>query len=132
MKNSWLIMMFFAGIILSSCTKDPGVGGDATIKGSVHVEHWNTTFTQFISEYAGADVYVYLVFGDDISYGKRIKTNPDGDFEFKYLYKGDYSVYVYSLDSTLLDPSGTIPIEQKVNITDRKQIVDVGTFNIFQ
>jgi hypothetical protein len=132
MKKSWLIMIVLAGIFLSACTKNPGIGGDASIKGNVFVEHWNTTFTQFISEYPGADIYVYLVFGSDISYGNRIKTNPDGEFEFKYLYKGDYTIYVYSFDSTLTDPSGLIPVEQTVNITDRKQVVDIGTLNIFQ
>ena len=125
-------MIALVGIFLSACTKNPGIGGDAYIKGSVHAEHWNSTFTEFISEYPAADVYVYLVFGDDISYGKRIKTNPDGDFEFQYLYKGDYTLYVYSIDSTLTDPSGLIAIEQPVTITDRKQTVNAGTFNIFQ
>jgi hypothetical protein len=41
-------------------------------------------------------------------------------------------VYAYSLDSTLTVPSGTIPIIQKVTITERKQQVDVGTLNIFE
>jgi len=118
-------------LIFSSCQKDPGTGGDASIRGSVFVKHYNSTFTQFISEYAGADVYVYLIFGDDISYGKRIKTSYDGKFEFQYLNKGDYTVYVYSLDSTLAISGGTIPEVEHVTITDRKQTVDIGTLNIF-
>lgn len=125
-------MMVLGGIFLSACSKNSGIGGDASISGSVHVEHWNSTFTEFIGEYPGADVYVYLVFGSDVSYGKRIKTNPDGEFEFKYLYEGDYTIYVYSLDSTLTDPSGFLPVEETVNITDRKQVLDIGTLNIFQ
>ena len=133
MKNRITLIAFASAMLVLavSCQKGPGVGGDASIKGSVFVKHYNSTFTQFISEYPGADVYVYLIFGNDISYGKRIKTTYDGQFEFKYLYQGDYTVYVYSIDSTLTVPGGTIPIIQKVNITDRKQTVDVGTINVF-
>ncbi|MBA3648450.1 MAG: hypothetical protein H0W62_07860 [Chitinophagales bacterium] len=116
----------------SSCQKEAGIGGDASIKGSLFVKHYNTTFTQFISEYPGADVYVYLIFGNDISYDKRIKTTYDGKFEFKYLYKGDYTLYVYSLDSTLTVPGRSVPVIENITITDRKQTVDVGTINIFQ
>src|SRR5438093_6287441 len=106
MKNKTTILAFASSVLMLivSCQKDPGIGGDASIKGSVFVKHYNTTFTQFISEYPGADVYVYLIFGNDISYDKRIKTTYDGQFEFKYLYKGDYTVYVYSIDSTLTVP----------------------------
>ncbi|MBX7140190.1 MAG: hypothetical protein K1X63_03840 [Chitinophagales bacterium] len=132
MKTTLIFLMACSAVLIAACSKNPGIGGDASIKGSVHVEHWNTTFTQFISEYPGADIYVYLVFGDDVSYGKRIKTNPDGDYEFKYLYKGDYTVYVYSLDSTFTVPGGSVAIEKKVNITDRKETAVVDTFNIFQ
>ena len=129
---SLFLLTAFTLLSFSSCQKDPGIGGDASIKGSVFVQHYNSTFTQFISEYPGADVYVYLIFGNDISYGKRIKTTYDGQFEFKYPNKGDYTVYAYSLDSTLTVPGGTIPVIQKVTITERKQTVDVGTLNIFQ
>lgn len=132
MRYKWSVTLLLGMLFMASCTKDPGVGGDASITGSVHVEHWNSTFTEFISEYPGADIYVYLVFGDDISYGKRIKTNPDGQFEFRYLYKGDYTLYVYSLDSTFTEPSGTYALEKQVSISERKETADAGTFNIFQ
>ncbi len=127
-------MLLLVGLLLltSSCKKEPGIGGDASIKGNVFVKNYNSTFTTLINEYPGADVYVYLIFGSDVSYSKRIKTTYDGQFEFKYLYQGDYTVYAYSLDSTLTVPSGTIPIIQKVTITERKQQVDVGTLNIFE
>lgn len=132
MKPNILLVLTCIASAFSACSKNPGIGGDASIQGAVHIEHWNTTFTEFISEYPGADVYVYLVFGDDVSYGKRIKTNPDGAFEFKYLYKGDYTVYVYSLDSTFKEPSGSLAIEKKVTINDRTETVVMDTFNIFQ
>jgi hypothetical protein len=127
------ILLFSTGLTMfSSCKKSPGIGGDATITGAIHVNHYNSTFTEFISEYPGADTYVYLIFGDNISYGKRIKTTYDGRFEFKYLNKGDYTFYVYSLDSTLVSASGSISVTKPVTITDRKQTIDLGTIEVFQ
>lgn len=126
----------FAAIILllitfTACKKQEGSGGDASIYGKIHVKHYNSTFTQFISEYPGSDLYVYIIYGDDISYGQRLKTNYNGEFEFKYLYKGDYKVYTYSLDSTLNDPSDKIAVVKDVHINGKKEKVDAGTFEIF-
>lgn len=135
MKKQICLLFFIAGSMLllnSSCQKEPGIGGDASIRGSVFVQHFNSTFTQFISEYPGADVYVYLIFGNDISYSKRIKTTFDGQFEFKFLYEGDYTVYAYSIDSTLTIAGGIIPVTQEIAITGRKQTVVIDTLNIFQ
>ena len=92
-----LVILAFAG-----CKKNPGTGGDASIRGKVYVKHYNTTFSTLLSSYFGPDIYVYIVYGDDISYGQRLKTNYEGAFEFKYLYKGDYKIYAYSIDSAYI------------------------------
>ncbi|MBK9730506.1 MAG: hypothetical protein IPO83_04325 [Chitinophagaceae bacterium] len=126
------LLILFAALFLASCKKQEGKGGDASISGAVNVKHYNSTFTEFISEYPGADTYVYLIYGDDISYGQRIKTNYEGQFEFKYLYKGNYTLYVYSLDSTLTVPSGNVTVVKEVNIGGRKDHIDVGAFQVFQ
>ena len=76
-------------LMFSACSKDPGIGGEASIYGKVYALHYNSTFTVLLSEYYVPDTYVYLVYGDDINYGTRIKTNYNGEFEFNYLYPGD-------------------------------------------
>jgi hypothetical protein len=132
-------LIFIAGMLLlavfafNSCKKEPGIGGDASIKGNIHVRHYNTTFTQFISEYPGSDIYVYIIYGDNDGYGTRQKTIYNGNFEFKYLYPGKYTVYTYSLDSTLTTPNknNLIPVVREVEITGKKQEVDLGTIEIF-
>ena len=126
-----ILLLLFALFFAVSCKKE-GVGGDATIAGHVHVEKYNSTFTQFISEYPGRDVYVYIVYGEHSGYDKRVKTDYNGNFEFPYLYKGKYTVYSYSRDSTFQDPSGTIPVIREVEITDRKQNEMLDTLLIFQ
>ena len=64
-------------LLLSSCKKE-GIGGDAAIRGYVHVKKYNSTFTQFIAEYPGKDVYVYIIFGDHAGYDKRYSLSIGG------------------------------------------------------
>jgi len=133
-KNLFIVLLLTA-ISFLSCKKEPGIGGDASIQGKVFVKHYNTDFTNFISSYYGPDIYVYLIFGNDISYSKRIKTTYDGGFEFKFLYEGDYKVYVYSIDSLATVTGQYKPdsaVVQKISISGRTEDADAGTFTIFQ
>jgi hypothetical protein len=91
---------------LAACRKDPGKGGSSLIRGRVWVEDWNAAFTIKNGEYAGADEDVYIIYGNDISYGDKVKASYNGEFEFKYLRKGSYRIYVYSKDKTLSSESG--------------------------
>ena len=120
-------LLFLAAVFMMACEKEPGEGGDSSIHGYVHVTDYNASFIFVQGEYDGADRYVYIIYGDDISYGDRIKTGPDGKFEFKYLRKGKYKVYVYSKDSTL---AGISVVSKDIEITAKKQKVDAGTFEI--
>lgn len=132
MKNRLLLLLAGAFTVLIFACKKPGYGGDATIKGYVHVQKWNATFTQYIGEYPGKDVYVYIVYGNHTGYDKRIKTDYNGRFEFPYLYEGDYTIYTYSRDSTFADPSGTTAVIKNVHIDKFKEVVDTDTLMIFQ
>jgi len=130
MKNK--IFLFISLVtILYSCKKEAGEGGDSSIKGTIWVKDYNSTFTTLLSEYSGADEDVYIIYGDNISYGDKIKASPDGGFQFKYLRKGSYTIYVYSKDNTLTSASGKITISKKVEITDKKQTVDAGQIIIY-
>lgn len=130
------ICVLFLILSISSCQKDPGIGGEAKIRGKVFARHYNATFTTLLSEYYVPDTYVYIVFGDDINYGKRIKTNYNGEFEFEFLYKGNYTLYTYSLDSAAIvnlvpNPPDSAMV-QYVNIQDRKQLIELPDFIIYQ
>lgn len=130
LQKTTLLFALFA-IALWGCKK-PGYGGDAKIVGYVNVQKWNATFTQYIGEYPGKDLYVYIVYGNHAGYDKRIKTDYNGQFEFPYLYKGNYKIYVYSRDSSFADPSGTVAVVKELNIDKRKEVVDADTIQIFQ
>lgn len=130
-------LFFYALILLTglttfnSCKKEAGEGGNSSIKGKIWVEDYNATFTTLQAQYAGADEDVYIIYGDNTSYGDKIKASPDGSFEFKYLRKGNYTIYVYSKDKTLASPSGKVTVKVNATISKKKETVDVGTITIY-
>ncbi|MCX6271460.1 MAG: hypothetical protein NTU44_09625 [Bacteroidetes bacterium] len=125
-RTVFLLSILFV-MLLTTCEKDPGIGGNSSIKGYVHVTDYNATFLYIQGEYDGADEDVYIVYGDEIGYSDRTRAGSDGKFEFKYLRKGQYKIYVYSEDTTL---SGKVAVIKNVEITGKKQHVDAGTFEI--
>lgn len=122
-----VLLLIITGIAVDSCKKDPGEGGSSSITGYIHVTDYNSEFTVIKGEYAGADEDVYLICGDDISYTDRIRSGPDGRFEFRYLRKGNYTVYVYS---DTLSLAGKVAVFKSVTITRNHQTVDADTIRI--
>jgi len=119
-------------VSMIACKKTAGEGGTSSIKGSIVVEDWNKSFTIKNGEYPGFDEDVYIIYGDDINYGDRTKANNKGEFEFKYLRKGKYKIYVYSEDKTLQAVSGTISIEKTAEISKNKSTVTMEEFRIYK
>lgn len=118
-------------VLFFSCTNGPGQGGKAMIQGRLHATNvWNSNCLAITGgdQYFAPDEDVYIIYGDDPSYGDRTKTSPDGTFWFRYLRPGKYTVYVYSNDCT--EPSGKKAVEIPVEITEKKQETDLGTIEI--
>lgn len=123
------ILTFIAFVIVvASCKKEPGVGGDAEIRGQVWAYALNGSATDTIAEYAAEDTYVYIVYGENIGFDKRVKTDYNGEFRFSFLYPGDYTLYVYSFDPAAIDAQS--PIIRKVTIEDRKEEIEIERFEI--
>jgi hypothetical protein len=134
MKNTIIkrsIQILALSVLLFSCSKDPGEGGNSSIYGSVWVKNYNSTFTVLNGEYEGADEDVYIIYGDGNGYSDKVSANYKGVYEFKYLRPGKYTIYIYSKDSTLQSPSGKIPIIKEVEITEKKQEIEVPEITIF-
>lgn len=109
-------------LTISSCKKVAGEGGKSSISGKVYVKNYNANFTQLNSEYYGADEDVYIIYGSEISYGNKIKTNYDGVYEFKFLRNGAYKIYIYSKDSTMKSKSGNLAVVSNVEIVNNKNV----------
>lgn len=136
MKRILSLFLICLALVLGACKKPAGEGGNSTITGKVHITNWNATFTVVNGDYAGADVDVYIIYGDDVTYGNKLKTSPDGVFEFKYLRKGSYKVYAYSKDKEAFLAGNSNPPDKAVylsgDITSKKQTVDLGTIEIIK
>ncbi len=130
MRKNILLVFIIIGTAFTSCQKEAGEGGNSTITGRIWVRNYNANFTQLNGQYAGADEDVYIIYGDDVTYGDRQKASPDGIFEFKYLRKGDYRIYIYSKDSTMQSPSGKVTFTRDAAIKSKKETVDLGTITI--
>lgn len=129
MKNTFLILLTLIGMY--SCKKDAGVGGTGTIKGKVQVKDYNgNVFTGNIFD--GADYDVYIIYGGENSfYDDKITTSYDGSFEFRYLRKGDYKIFVYSQDVDGSGNTGNIePVFSSATLSKNNETVDVGTIEI--
>ena len=126
------IFSLILSVLIVSCSKEAGEGGTASIKGKVYGDYYNKSFTTFYGSSYVPDKDVYIIYGDDASYGERVRTSYDGSFEFKYLRKGDYKVFVYSIDSTLTLPSGLNTILKSGTIDENGQELDLGTFKTLE
>ncbi len=128
MKNIFLLVLI--GLVITSCTKEEGEGGSGSIKGFVY-EYKLNILGDTISRYAAADQDVFIIYGnEDTFYDDNIKTSYDGSFKFPYLQKGKYTVFVYEDCPTSDCPSGKKEILRTIEITKKKQTVDLDTIDI--
>lgn len=106
----------FIVLALVSCQKDPGTGGAGSISGKVNKEVrvviTNPNTAQYTVPAANEDVYI--VYGDHTSPDDKILTDYNGEFEFRNLRKGSYTVYVYSRDTTGVNPPVNDPTKMVV------------------
>jgi hypothetical protein len=132
MKRILFAVLLLIG--LAACKKGPGEGGNSSIRGYIQVVKLNSFLTDTLAIYGGYDEDVYIIYGDEITFGDRTRSNYDGKFEFKYLREGSYKIYVYSQDTLPPGVLDTIPgkyvVLKNVEITKSDQEVDAGTFVI--
>jgi carbamoyl-phosphate synthase large subunit len=74
---------------------------------------------------------VYIIYGDYNVVGDNTKTSFDGTFEFPYLRKGNYRIFVVSKDSSAKISNKTIEVLREANITEKKQVVNLDQIIIF-
>lgn len=123
-----LIVVFFS---FFSCKKPAGSGGNSSIKGTVWVLDYDKNLTAVQYEYAGVDIEVYVIYGDDIAAGDKVNTNSAGEFEFKYLRKGNYKIYAISKERIgTTNDSKDEAVSVEVTISKNKSTVDAGRITI--
>lgn len=125
MRNIFIIVSLL--FVLASCTKGPGTGGRASIKGKVYAYNYSNAFNLNDSGYIGQQK-VFIKYGDEPGVGDDVDTDNTGTYYFPFLRKGKYTVYVYSkkLSNNTLDSA----VVRTVEITDRKEELELSQFTI--
>jgi hypothetical protein len=132
-----LSFAFLACIALISCVKEPGLGGAGIISGKVNkeVRVVLTNPNTAIYTVPAADQDVYIVYGGHISPDDKVVTNYNGEFEFRNLRRGKYTVYTYSKDTTgvnppVIDPSRMV-ILKEVELVDNQDQIELSDLIIY-
>ncbi|PLW92546.1 MAG: hypothetical protein C0592_10270 [Marinilabiliales bacterium] len=121
----YLGIVLLLALMASACTKVEGPGGNATITGKVYVLDYNMELTNKLDEYYGADIDVYLIYGDDLIYSEDFTTNYDGSYRFQNLRPGTYKVFAYSEDTTAGTEDYLFPVFQTVEIKKNNDEITV-------
>lgn len=119
LSGTWLILplLLLGG---SACEKFEGEGGSCTLVGKVYIQNYNGA-GQLVDEYYAPDERVFIIYGEDSIYSDEMRTNYDGSFRFKYLYKGDYRVYAYSECDTCAAPE--VPVMVNATFTKNQETI---------
>ncbi len=133
MRTSFLIGAVI--LLMAGCVKDPGDGGLASVRGRVmkEIRLVMTNHTTATTSYPAPDEDIWIIYGSNLSPDDRERTNFDGEFEFRYLRPGDYTVYVYSRDTTGAPDTAPnrMPIIRTFTIENRRDVVDLGDIYIY-
>ena len=123
-----------AACVFASCTQAPGEGGRASIVGHVQEEArvlLNDPNTAYPA-YPAADENVFLIYGDNVGPDDEIETNHEGDFVFPWLRPGEYTVYVYSEDTSGVTPPRDMAVVRHLTIESATETVVLDTIRIFK
>lgn len=112
---SYSVLMIAILSLFVSCDKAAGEGGSSAITGTVHVKEYNGLGT-LIDEYDVADKDVYIIYGiHDSIYDDKMSTGFDGRYQFKYLAKGNYTMFVYSDCWTCATGDSAVFVDVEIN-----------------
>ena len=131
--------LFFLALAMAfvSCEKDPGTGGAGTISGTISKEVRVVLTNPATELYTvpAADLDVYIVYGEHVSPDDKVVTDFNGDFEFRNLRKGLYTIYVYSKDTTGTNPPTNDPskmvVKSEVELQDNSASASIPTMTIY-
>lgn len=119
-------------VLIFACRKDAGQGGGSTIKGTLYVKNFHSPEVPYSSDDVAADERIYIIYGDKNIPDDDIRTGPNGEFEFRYLRKGKYKIYTFSLDPKTLSNDNSIAVVKEVEITKNNEIVTLDDFYIYE
>lgn len=128
------IQIAFAAVLLlfvvSSCSQDEGVGGQCHIKGKLVEKIYNDDYSLLLKEQPAKDEDVYLLFGNDQAVGEKTSSSYSGNFEFNYLWPGNYKLYYFSEEQGV-NYEGEQEVLVEVSLS-KKETVDLGELSVLK
>lgn len=94
----FILILSFVVLVLPSCEKDEGFGGNAHITGKIVKKIYNDDYSLLLEEGPAKDEDVFLSFGNSSVVDEKTETSYTGEFSFEYLFEGDYQIFFYSKD----------------------------------
>lgn len=126
MKQLSLLLLPF--VLFTACSKEPGEGGNSVIRGKVFGYDINTSEVVTDSGYVGG-LRVYISYGDNTTADNDVRTSYTGEYEFRGLRKGKYTIFTYSQCNGCLFNQEVK--KTQVEITENKQEVEAPQLVIF-
>ena len=120
-------ILTFGIFLVSACKKVEGEGGTSTITGKIMVNKKNSSGST-IATYEAQNYDVYIIYGEGTVHDDKTETSYDGNFEFKFLEKGNYTIYTYEKCTSCA--SGDQVVLKTIEVTKAKETVDIGTIEV--
>lgn len=125
----YLIILIATTVLLgASCTKEEGVGGQASVSGKLQEHLFVGTLDQGTIGAQGTDIYI--IYGtDDGIFDDKVETGYSGDFEFNYLRPGNYTIYAFSDCWTCAFGTDSV-VKLEFAIADKKEELQLGNITV--
>jgi hypothetical protein len=120
-----VLLLLVVIFLFSNCEKVEGVGGNSSISGRVIYKVYNSNFTTFRGAVPAKDEDVFILYGNSQGVSNRERTDFEGDFIFRYLYPGKYTIFLYGKDSTRTALDGLEVVMFEVDLK-KNQKLDLG------
>ena len=95
MKFTPIFYFLVLTLVFSSCSKEAGQGGSSIISGKVYGYDINPNSIVTDSAYV-QDARVYISYGDGTTVDDDTRTSYTGEYTFRGLRKGTYTIFTYS------------------------------------
>jgi hypothetical protein len=132
--TQYLFLALLLGLF--GCEKEPGEGGTSSIRGKVEKEYRIVLSNAATYQYTvdAADEEIYIIYGDNVSPDDKVMTNFEGEFEFKNLRKGKYTIYVYSKDNSGIAGVDIerMVVKQEIEISDKGEDIEASSMTIYE
>lgn len=109
-------------LLAAGCSKEPGEGGRSEIRGYVYEQRYVSN-TPSGPKRPLPDHRVFIIYGDGDFHDDDVRTGEGGLFVFRWLRKGDYTVYIVSECG---EGAGCTKLVKRRATVGRKEVVNVG------